>query len=184
MGSKLLDEQFELKGNSPSAWLLTAKRLRRSGDLVFDAYAADLEKLHKGVSSEGLQNLYDLEVAGCAMLLYGLGIENAAKGLVVAKAVPPAVASGELRKWPGSGHSLKTLLSDAGVMLSPQEEDLVVRLTAFVAWAGRYPIPKRAEKMTVLLRNIDPPNAWVPLPFSTTDREAYGALFARLESIF
>ena len=42
MGSKLLDETFELMGNSPSAWLLTAKR--RSGDLVFDAYAADLEK--------------------------------------------------------------------------------------------------------------------------------------------
>ena len=78
MAKILPDKQFELTGNHAGFWLGKAKTLRRSADIVFDAYAADLEKLHKGLSTEGLQNLHNLELAGCAMMLYGLGIENLA----------------------------------------------------------------------------------------------------------
>lgn len=181
MAKKLLDEQFELVGNNAVFWLITAKRLRRSADIVFDAYAADLEKLHLGVSAEGLQNLHNLELAGCAMMLYGLGIENLAKGLIVVRSGSAAVNNGKLRKWPDPSHSLKTLLNHAGVQLSEQEEDLVERLTAFVLWAGRYPIPKIAKHMFIAQRNIDSPDGWPPLPFSNTERETYGGLFGRLE---
>ena len=183
MARKIIDEQFKVKGNNAVFWLLAAQRLKRSGDLVFDAYADDLEKLVKGVSHDELQNLHNLEIVGCAMLLYGLSIENVAKGLI-AKANPPAVVNGKLRKWSGSGHNQKELLKEAGVTLSPQEEDLVTRLTAFVEWAGRYPIPKDVENMCVPQRNIDPSTPWVPLPFSTNEREVYDKLFARLESMF
>lgn len=183
MARKIVDEQFKVKGNNAVFWLLSAQRLKRSGNLVFDAYADDLEKLIKGVSHDELQNLHNLEIIGCAMLLYGLSLENVAKGLIV-KAEPPAVVNGKLRKWSGSGHNQRELLKEAGVTLSPQEEDLVTRLTDFVEWAGRYPIPKIVEKMCVSQRNIDPSTPWVPLPFSTNEREVYDKLFARLESMF
>jgi hypothetical protein len=182
MVKKLLDEQFELMGNHAGFWLGTAKKLRRSADIVFDAYAADLEKLHQGVSTEGLQNLHNLELAGCAMMLYGLGIENLAKGLIVVRGGSAAVNNGKLREWPGPSHSLKTLLNNTGVQLSEQEQDLVTRLTAFVLWAGRYPIPKLAKNMFIPQRNINSPDGWPPLPFSNKEREIYGGLFGRLEA--
>jgi hypothetical protein len=116
------------------------------------------------------------------MMLYGLGIENLAKGLIVVGGGSAAVNNGKLREWPGPSHSLKTLLDNTGVQLSEQEEDLVVRLTAFILWAGRYPIPKLTKNMYIPQSNIDPPDGWHPLPFSNKERETYGGLFGRLEA--
>jgi hypothetical protein len=135
------------------------------------------------VSDDELQNLCNLEIVGCAMLLYGLSIENVAKGLIV-KANPPTVVNGKLREWSGSGHNQMELLKEAGVNLSPQEQDLAIRLTAFVEWAGRYPIPKAVQKMSAPQLKIALSTPWVPLPFSTNEREVYKKLFARLESMF
>jgi hypothetical protein len=171
MASKIILEQYNIKGEHAVFWLLAAQRLKRSGDIVFYAATQDIEKLFKGVSQDELENLHNLEIVGCAMLLYGLSIENLAKGLIVK-------ATG---KWM-EGHDEKKLLKEASVILSSQEEDFVIRLTAFVEWAGRYPIPKSVEKICVPQIATSAP--WVPLPFSTNERELYNKLFTRLESMY
>lgn len=95
------------------------------------------------------------------------------------------VANGKLRKWSGSGHNQTDLLKEAGVTLNSEEENLVIRLTAFVEWAGRYPIPKHVEKMCVPQLNVSPATPWVPLPFSTkVEPNIFNDLFTRLESMF
>jgi hypothetical protein len=84
-------------------------------------------------------------VGAPAMTLAAFAIENLLKGLVIAadptliqpsEARPEQLLHERLRT-----HELSRLASHADVALSTGEQALLVRLTEFVRWAGRYPFP-------------------------------------------
>jgi hypothetical protein len=158
MKGEFWSEQFEVKGESPSSWALQARRLTRAADLVFEAYRSDLRRMQEGCSPLDLGNL---ETVGPATLLYGLAFENLFKAIILTKE-SAVIEDGRLKKWPGSGHGLVGLAERAEIQLTTTQRDLLSRLTAFVEWSGRYPIPMSDEKMRLKQDAVSP--EWFPLP--------------------
>jgi hypothetical protein len=176
MNESFYKEQFELRALTPSIWVLTARRLKRSADIIFDQCENDLRAMESGISPLELHNL---ELAGCATMLYGLALENLLKAIVI-QVQPTAIVDHKLRKWPSGGHDLLLLRKEARLGVNDSEKDLLTRLAAFVKWAGRYPIPKSALEMRLLQSAVQPD--FVPLPLNPYERAPFDALYARLES--
>ncbi len=159
MRKNLWDEQFNLKAKNSSAWALEARRLKRAADLVFEAYAADLHKL---VNDESPLTLRNLEIAGVATLLYGLAFENLFKARIIEKAPKRVIENDKLSNWFVGHHDLDARAPQGGVRLSPAQSDLLARLSAYVQWAGKYPIPKAAERIPLKQAGVFPDS--FPLP--------------------
>ena len=177
MRRKFWQRQFQLKANEPRSWVLEARRLKRAADLVFAESTNDLEKLARGSSPTELENL---ECSKAASLLYGLSLENLLKGLII-KNEGSRISNWRLRRWPGRGHNLVSLVGRAGVALDAESRDLLSRLTVYVEWAGRYPIPTAAEQIPLRQRNVSP--EWFPLPLQTGERASLDALYESIERV-
>jgi hypothetical protein len=173
MSDEFLKKQFDLGAESAGAWALSARRLKRGGDLLFDAYAADLDAMGSGVSPLELANL---EVVGPATLLFGLAIENILKAIIIDRD-PQPVNDGKLRGWPAA-HDLLRLADFAAIEFDDRQKDLVRRIGAFVEWAGRYPVPKKATKLPVKQIAINRP--YMPLPLQPCERPLFAELFWKL----
>ena len=171
-----LNDQFVLRAETPAIWALSARRLKWSGDLLFDAYAEDLEAMASGVSPLELRNL---EVAGPATLLLGLATENILKAIAMQKD-PQSVKNGKIRDWP-SGHDLVRLSGMASVALNNERRDLLQRMGRFVEWAGRYPVPKKVTKLGMKQTGINRP--FPPLPLQPHERPGFNTLFDELYSV-
>lgn len=76
------------------------------------------------------------------LLLVGFAVENYAKAISIILD-PDVVSDGKLVRL--KRHDLLGLLADIRFHLSPEEDELVERLEQFVQWAGRYPVPTKAE---------------------------------------
>lgn len=176
MSGDFLGRQFQLGAETPAIWGLSARRLKRAGDLLFDLYVADLEAMAREVSPLDLENL---EVVGPATLLLGLATENILKAIAIEKN-PQSMKDGKLRDWP-PGHDLVRLAELAGIELNEKQRDLLQRIGAFVEWAGRYPIPKKATKLAIRQLNINRP--FLPLPLQPYERQDFEALFGNLYSM-
>jgi hypothetical protein len=176
MISEFLQEQFNVRAETPAIWALSARHLKHSADLIFDAYEIDLQQMARDVSPLELNNL---EVASAATLLFGLAIENLLKAIIISKE-PKTVEDGKLRNWHGNGHELILLAEKANIMLDEQQKDLLQRLVAFVEWAGRYPVPKKASKLSMKQLNIKQP--FLPSPLQPFERELFEQLFESLLS--
>ena len=151
-------EQFELKAKSPEAWALQARRLRQAADLLFAAYVRDIRSMQDGSSRLDLTNL---EIVGPATMLFGLAFENLFKAAII-KTKSASIQNGRLKKWPGTGHNLTALADTARIKLTRKQRDLLSRLTAYVEWGGRYPIPMSQDKMALKQNGVSP--EWFPLP--------------------
>jgi len=85
------------------------------------------------------------------MMLAGLALENLLKGIQIARdprlVLPSPSKRTALLASTLTRHLDLNLVRDAGVRLSPEEADLVERLSVFVVWGGRYPVPKDALAM-------------------------------------
>jgi hypothetical protein len=91
-----------------------------------------------------------------AAMLTGYAIECALKGLWVRAGEKIIDANGEFVRVPNAGdHALGALARsvskdvDLGA-LSAEDFEVLDRLSAFVVFAGRYPIPKKSEHMAAV----------------------------------
>jgi len=119
-----------------------------------------------------------------AEMLGGLGIEALAKAVRVAKD-PKLISDG---KWPLRGHDLLKLISSAGLDLDPSERSVLVQLKGFIEWAGRYPIPLDASRLTLKVITREPPAPpAIEVPegtvMSTADRHVIDRVASRLEGV-
>jgi hypothetical protein len=125
-------------GNNPHAWLTWVETLTRSAKAI-------RANTKRGTLPDGT-DLMPTELAVYAMLL-GYAIECALKGLWVQQG-NRIVANG---KFIGGSrmkdHQLDRLAKLVGVTLDESELDALERLSAFVLFAGRYPIGLRASQM-------------------------------------
>jgi hypothetical protein len=123
--------------------------------------------------------LPNLELVSSATLLYGLALENIIKAIYVDEN-PNMVEDGKLRKWPGSGHNQIILIQGTSVSLGKEQEDLLRRMSAFVLWAGRYPIPMKSGDMRLNQLGVFPD--FVPLSIQPSEQSAIDHLYKMLES--
>ena len=171
MSKEYWEEQFEIRGNDPYVWLDYALGFRYTAEVLLD----HLGSTHLN-QPPGLRPVDTRGVVMSIMLLLGLAIENAIKGIDVAK-------KGDLtdRKklntslWKShKGHGIGVFIRSI-LPISSAEAELVDRLQEHILWAGRYPIPIESTKYYAAKH----PNH--KMKFSTGDVDVALGLFQRLE---
>ena len=166
------DEHFRESETSAGSWRVSALMLKRSSDLLYQAYLADLERLQR----ERQPDIENLGVVGPATTLLGLAFENCLKALIV-RSIP----ADERPRWPGDGHDLLRLLDATSLSCTLAESFLLRRLSEFVRWAGRYPVPRQPEMITLQQAPYSEPTK--PFPLLPREKSMSDALFERLNAI-
>jgi len=136
---------FDNSGENPLAWQASARDL-------LDAATAVKAKVSPDTDGHGLMHT----LASVQALLLGYTLECLLKGMYIKRHrvweepdKEHAIArNGAYVGVPGAGdHELLQLADAAGVALNQQERAVLTRLTNFILYAGRYPIPVRVEQM-------------------------------------
>jgi len=137
---------FESAGTNPLGWQQSAKDLLEAADAV-KARGGD-------VVDGGMHSL-----AAVQAMLVGMALECLLKGMWIKKhkawknTVLGLTFGGKKPKVPnGKGgsvgdHELLPLADAAGVSLTQGERAVLQRLSGFIKWGGRYPIPTTADQM-------------------------------------
>lgn len=139
------NHEFQRTGQEPGIWLGEALQLKRAAELVL----AELNEV-LSVYPHGRASYEDLSLFKAYMLLSGIAIENLVKGILVCR--DPSIEGNDKVdkvKWKGSshGHDLVELAKQTGIPFTLEEKGLFRRLSAFVVWGGRYPIPIKSSDM-------------------------------------
>lgn len=135
MPKRFANEQYRLACTEPYLWLRKARELRRTADLVWEQFVAEINAFTQGQDSP------EPFTGDVAMMLYGLTIENLLKAGLAAK----GCAVGANGNFKLKVHNLQALTSELSLAVSQAEAELLERLQHFIEWAGRYPIPLLAE---------------------------------------
>jgi hypothetical protein len=134
-----------------------AQRLKVAASALGDLTLRDHERFYRREAE--FSSLEHFETFAPALMLYGLALENLAKGLVVAgrmAAENDMLTEEELGKSVFK-HRTEELLDHARFELSQGDRDLLKRLHVFAVSAGRYPTPRfsrglhQAVQLTALL---------------------------------
>lgn len=128
---------------SPEAWRRTAIGLKRSADIIWKQWFGIFSRLEGGQTAKATrQEVGDIYLLlPSFLLLSGLAIENALKGLPVSK--EPSIVESKIQWKVGSGgHDLGELFKSNGFLPTSDEQEFLDALTQAVLWAGRYPVPK------------------------------------------
>lgn len=131
------DKQHKRTGAIPLAWVFTADRLLRGFLLLAEQAKADVPELQKN-------GFYAPNISAVAMMLGALSIENLLKAICIKKLSPPFTDRG---KFSLNTHDLHKLANLADIEFTKEENVLLERLTHFISWSGRYPIPLLSEGM-------------------------------------
>lgn len=160
--------EFEL-ASEPAAWSLSAFGLKRAAEVLWAA-------------REVLWGAGEVDAAldGAYMLLTGYALENVVKALLLVRR-PELRRPGRAPRWPGGGHDLTKLFGEAGVVVSPDERQMLDRLRAFVVWRGRYPMPTKPHVLKAE-RALSWVTSPVPVVASPDDHGIAVGLFDRVMS--
>lgn len=135
------DEIYALKLLDPLQWVEQGLGLFYAAESLRDRLMSILDDppADRRVETLGLVN--------GAMLLLGLSLENAIKGVYIALN-PKVVTSDGVDKtsWGGDGgHGIRELAHSV-TAVSAAENELLNRLQEHIVWAGRYPIPNKSSR--------------------------------------
>jgi hypothetical protein len=116
------------------------------------------------------------------LMLRGMAIECILKALWV-KQGHKLANDGKYKGVPGAGaHDLVQLASVLNLSLSDKEKDILMRLSHFIEYGGRYPVPKEADK-SQLTRTPSGGRA-SPTTWSTpSDQILFDAMVNRLDQL-
>ncbi len=126
---------YEQIGENPLTWWSSARTLF----LVAEKLSKDIEKSFK----EPLEYHYT-SIKVC-MFLYGLGIENIIKGLLIKQKRYP-FKNGKFPKELKT-HDLRKLFDNANIKMTERDIKLLNRLTEYIKWVGKYGIPLSYDKL-------------------------------------
>ncbi len=142
MKRTVLIEMHEVFGNMPEAWhiaaddlLLASNFLRSSIELESESAPPDSDVAH-------------LRILPPELMLRGLAVEVYFKAIWT-KRGNKLVSNSRYTEVPGAGsHDLVQLADVLGLQFTAIQRNLLVRLSAYIEYLGRYPIPKRAEQFS------------------------------------
>jgi len=137
---------FNMMASDQAFWLTQADDLREAAIIMMDAHNqrafTDREK------SIRLRAL-NVSRSNIAFGLMGIAIENLIKGTII-KSRPEHVDEGRLKNFPNN-HQLRGLAKIAKIeMLAPEYLFMLERLTPYIEWFGRYPVPKDSKKLGIV----------------------------------
>lgn len=139
MDTKRTVEQHTWAGNSPDTWRLCA------GDLLAAAAVLRAHRVSTDSGSSGSTDAWRLHPA--ELMLAGMAIECLLKALWV-KQGHELAKDGEYVRVSGAGaHDLVQLADVLQLTLTDLERDVLRRLSHFIEYSGRYPVPKNALKL-------------------------------------
>jgi hypothetical protein len=146
-----------------------AYEVKRAADVLWNQFRDEVVNFSNGEESQGPW------FGDVAVMLYGLTVENLLKAGLAAqgKAAAPNGNFGQ------KSHDLQSLAAAFGLVLLPQEAELLERLQHFVEWAGRYPIPLYREGLYP--RELLDGSKTVLYGFSTADGENITDLLHKIE---
>ncbi|MGA8345390.1 MAG: hypothetical protein WB781_25900 [Candidatus Sulfotelmatobacter sp.] len=173
MDRTLRVEQHTWAGNSPEAWQLCARDLR--------AAATVLRERRESIESGSAPVLTAL-IHPAELMLDGMAIECLLKALWVKRGNKLA-RDGKYLGVPDAGaHDLVQLAGAVKLILSDLEKDTLRRLSHFIEYGGRYPVPKNAEKLR--LTSAPAGGRAVATTWSTpTDYVHFEAAVSRLDQL-
>lgn len=142
MTDERFGESFRVIGGSPAHWIIRADTLKSAADLLNAKWMENIVDsagaLLRGEVPEWYDQFKDLNYPG--YMLAGLSIECVLKAHIARR--EPDFVDEHSYKGP-KHHNLREIAKYAGVELSNEELVLLDRLSLFVVWAGKYPIPNK-----------------------------------------
>lgn len=142
MSEEHFGKSFQLIGGSPAHWIIRADTLKSAADLLNAKWMENIVDsagpLLRGEIPEWYDQFKNLNFPG--YMLAGLSIECVLKAHIAHS--DPDFVDEHNYKGPKS-HNLLELSKSAGVELSDEDLALLDRLSIFVVWAGKYPIPTK-----------------------------------------
>ncbi|MEO8394379.1 MAG: hypothetical protein ABI700_15410, partial [Chloroflexota bacterium] len=153
------ENRFEVAAKMPLTWLISARQLRRSADVLHNvAEAASEEELKRFVdemesdsgnitgtrylSEEEEALRLDSSLASVAIMLQGLAIENLAKGVLVSRNADDLVVGGKFKR---GTHDLVKLVAECKIPLTDKERNILEITAEYVSWRGRYLVPLNVD---------------------------------------
>lgn len=135
-------DRFEESIANHAKWRAVAFQLLDAARLLWPLIASGYQdmaaRFQEPDAGEGLR------MRGPFYLLSGLAVENLLKAIIV-KQLPPGASLVRRDKLDAGvkHHKLTSLCDRARVTLSPKDKAFLERLTKFVEWRGRYPVPNQ-----------------------------------------
>ena len=132
----------------PTSWLSHARTLRQAAE---DLWVSGNAHARNPGSELGATVLAQWSAPGfvapdtggstgnVCFMVFGFALENLAKGVIVCRD-PSLVSRARLQRWHGKGHNLVALFDRAGISVSTEEKDTLVRVSRIAEWQGRYPV--------------------------------------------
>ena len=171
LDAKFAKTQHERVGNFPRAWQLVASNLLSASQV-----------LREKCESSDSRSATTGELGAVELMLRGMAIECLLKALWL-KQGRALVKDGHFKGVAGAGaHDLPQLTLAVAFPLSDLEKDLLRRLSHFIEYGGRYPVPKDANK----LRLTPAPGggkASATTWSTPTDNQLFDALILRLDKL-
>ncbi|MBL1265840.1 hypothetical protein [Candidatus Methylomicrobium oryzae] len=134
-------ERFDLAGNAPSAWLMTADFLLAGARVLIREFQSPNMDLPIG-------SLIPIEekLLPSAFLLYGFALENLMKALLLKKSDRKFAIDGKLKLENIDRHDLSLLAQQADFYVSEEEKLVLSSLSTKLVSSARYPVGKNWEK--------------------------------------
>ena len=144
-GSLVAKEQFELVGNSPDAWRSVAADLLVASEALerLCRQAATSDRRHVNQRLRG-------RVGKITLMLRGMAIECLLKSAWIKRGNKLVVRGQFHAPIKGRSHHLPTLASAAKFPLSQDETFLTERLSHFIEYGGRYPVPRTEQTLCLV----------------------------------
>jgi hypothetical protein len=146
MPAQLQSHDFRSAAARPFFWLNVAKDLRNGAEVLWRAdlqtWVDDQTFVEQKLKKQPVTVPPARGTWRPAFMLLGLATENAIKGITVCDD-PPKLCKGKI-DWIGNGHDQQLLVTKTSLKLRPRQLKLLRKLSDFVEWAGRYPLPRKA----------------------------------------
>ena len=171
---ELLNGLFERLNERPEDWGDTAENLKAGAEVLFNAWRESTDENGEPI------NLNHLHLAVPACLLYSCYLENLIKGCLIAQHGSFQAAKSAC-ETPWAKHDLRDLAAGTGIKLTNNQKMVLGTASAWVRWAGRYPIPLRREEFTIpnqLAAGKHPPPTYLQI----TERDELEPLCNELKS--
>ncbi len=153
--------QFELGARLPISWTSVSLGLKHAADRLYDLqHDATLRRIKRAIEEHGkvrdadrsrklegeeLEDFLDSQMISVYYLLMGYAIENLLKAILMIQ--HPEYFKPDAKLADIGSHILVGLCKQCGISVQHEEVELLNKLTTYVVWQGRYPIPLQPDRM-------------------------------------
>jgi len=139
MDQELKDRFFQAEQESPGSWFFRAVRLRAAADRIDET----LSPVHDDEPVVSFLPEYHL--------LLGLAFENLLKGYIVLVRLESGMSPSLPKEcYVHTSETLAVRPECSALQLTAGEIAALTRLSPYIEWAGRYPLPKHSSEMVVI----------------------------------